>query len=167
MLLWDTEISWLFPWIQHFRKDTKLKISIINFSLIFILKKTQNQQNRIFILKKVLTLSHAMPKVFKFLTCALTLYFGYVVCGWLVLGPFNPKFRTLIITSQTLFSLLNGDDMFATFRMLEPGGPSFFSQFYLYSFICLFIYTVLSLFISVVMDSYETIKVIHHSNSGI
>lgn len=106
----------------------------------------------------VLTLSHAMPKVFKFLTCALTLYFGYVVCGWLVLGPFNPKFRTLIITSQTLFSLLNGDDMFATFRMLEPGGPSFFSQFYLYSFICLFIYTVLSLFISVVMDSYETIK---------
>ncbi|CAG5095522.1 Oidioi.mRNA.OKI2018_I69.XSR.g14222.t1.cds [Oikopleura dioica] len=106
----------------------------------------------------VLTLSHAMPKVFKFLTCALTLYFGYVVCGWLVLGPFNSKFRNPIITSQTLFSLLNGDDMFATFRMLEPGGPSFFSQIYLYSFICLFIYTVLSLFISVVMDSYETIK---------
>ena len=107
-----------------------------------------------------------MPKVFKFLTCALTLYFGYVVCGWLVLGPFNPKFRTLIITSQTLFSLLNGDDMFATFRMLEPGGPSFFSQFYLYSFICLFIYTVLSLFISVVMDSYETIKVFLLKNPG-
>lgn len=111
------------------------------------------------ILLTVLTLSHAMPKVFKFLTCALTLYFGYVVCGWLVLGPFNSKFRNPIITSQTLFSLLNGDDMFATFRMLEPGGPSFFSQIYLYSFICLFIYTVLSLFISVVMDSYETIKV--------
>lgn len=106
----------------------------------------------------VLTLSHAMPKVFKFLSCALTLYSGYVVCGWLVLGPFNPKFRTLTITSETLFSLLNGDDMFATFRMLEPGGPHIFSQIYLYSFICIFIYTVLSLFIAVVMDSYDTIK---------
>ena len=106
----------------------------------------------------VLTISHAMPRVVKFLTCAMTLYAGYVICGWLVLGPFNEKFRTLTITSETLFSLLNGDDMFNTFQVLKPEGPFVFSQIYLYSFICIFIYTVLSLFISVVMDSYETIK---------
>jgi len=106
----------------------------------------------------VLTISSAMPNVLKFLSCALTLYTGYVLCGWLVLGPFNDKFRTLTVTSETLFSLLNGDDMFNTFQMLEPRGPFVFSQIYLYSFICVFIYVVLSLFISVVMDSYETIK---------
>lgn len=61
-----------------------------------------------------------MPNVLKFLSCALTLYTGYVLCGWLVLGPFNDKFRTLTVTSETLFSLLNGDDMFNTFQMLEP-----------------------------------------------
>jgi mucolipin 3 len=106
----------------------------------------------------VLTISTAMPNVLKFLSCALTLYTGYALCGWLVLGPFNEKFRTLTITSETLFSLLNGDDMFNTFQLLRPSGPFIFSQFYLYSFICVFIYVVLSLFISVVMDSYETIK---------
>lgn len=68
----------------------------------------------------VLTISSAMPNVLKFLSCALTLYTGYVLCGWLVLGPFNDKFRTLTVTSETLFSLLNGDDMFNTFQMLEP-----------------------------------------------
>ena len=71
----------------------------------------------------VLTISHAMPRVIKFLTCALTLYSGYVICGWLVLGPFNEKFATLTITSETLFSLLNGDDMFNTFQVLKPDGP--------------------------------------------
>ena len=106
----------------------------------------------------VLTISHAMPRVVKFLTCATTLYAGYVICGWLVLGPFNEKFRTLSITSETLFSLLNGDDMFNTYQIMRPEGPVLFSQIYLYSFICIFIYVVLSLFISVVMDSYETIK---------
>ena len=57
---------------------------------------------------------------FKFLSCALTLYCGYALCGWLVLGPYNDKFRTLTVTSETLFSLLNGDDMFNTFEILEP-----------------------------------------------
>jgi len=106
----------------------------------------------------VLTISTALPNVLKFLSCALTLYCGYALCGWLVLGPFNDKFRTLTVTSETLFSLLNGDDMFNTFQILEPRGPLLFSQVYLYSFICVFIYVVLSLFISVVMDSYDTIK---------
>ena len=83
----------------------------------------------------VLTISSALPNVikvnfafqskflltsFKFLSCALTLYCGYALCGWLVLGPFNDKFRTLTVTSETLFSLLNGDDMFNTFQLLEP-----------------------------------------------
>lgn len=111
----------------------------------------------------VLTIAHATPRVVKFLTCAMTLYAGYCICGWLVLGPFNEKFRTMVITSETLFSLLNGDDMFNTFQVLKPEGPFVFCQFYLYSFICIFIYMVLSLFISVVMDSYETIK----ANNGV
>lgn len=71
------------------------------------------------------------------------------------------KFKNLSTTSECLFALLNGDDMFATFAVLDPKGQSiiwWFSRLYLYSFICLFIYVVLSLFISIIMDSYETIK---------
>ncbi|NXI15777.1 MCLN1 protein, partial [Irena cyanogastra] len=57
-------------------------------------------------------------------------------------------------------SLVNGDDMFATFAALRPSGALvwLFSQVYLYSFSALFIYMVLSLFIALITGSYDTIK---------
>ena len=63
-------------------------------------------------------------------------------------------------TSECLFSLINGDDMFATFSSIPMQSLSVwvYSRVYLYTFICLFIYVVLSLFISIIMDTYEIIK---------
>ena len=58
-------------------------------------------------------------------------------------------------------SLINGDDMFATFNSIpmDDSVPVWvFSRLYLYGFICLFIYVVLSLFISIIMDTYEVVK---------
>lgn len=86
---------------------------------------------------------------------------GFCFCGWVVLGPYHLKFRTLSRASECLFSLMNGDDMFATFYITDYGQHLmiwWFSRFYFYLFICLFIYVVLSLFIAIIMDSYETIK---------
>ncbi|XP_045451127.1 mucolipin-3-like [Melitaea cinxia] len=108
----------------------------------------------------ILTLKKAAPKIFRFSCCALLLYAGYMFCGWLVLGPYHMKFRSLATTSECLFSLINGDDMFATFSIMSRKSPMlwWFSRVYLYSFISLYIYVVLSLFISVIMDAYDTIK---------
>lgn len=71
------------------------------------------------------------------------------------------QFRTLDKVTECLFSLLNGDDMYATFlRMRDKSYMVWlFSRLYLYSFISLFIYMVLSLFIALITDTYETIKV--------
>lgn len=108
----------------------------------------------------ILTLKKAAPKIFRFSTCALLLYAGFMFCGWLILGPYHMKFKTLATTSECLFSLINGDDMFATFSVMSTKSPMlwWFSRVYLYSFISLYIYVVLSLFISVIMDAYDTIK---------
>ncbi|XP_013188452.2 mucolipin-3-like [Amyelois transitella] len=108
----------------------------------------------------ILTLKKAAPKIFRFLICALLLYAGFTFCGWLILGPYHMKFRSLATTSECLFSLINGDDMFATFSIMSKKSPMlwWFSRIYLYSFISLYIYVVLSLFISVIMDAYDTIK---------
>ncbi|XP_047534858.1 mucolipin-3-like [Vanessa atalanta] len=108
----------------------------------------------------ILTLKKAAPKIFRFSCCALLLYAGFTFCGWLVLGPYHMKFRSLATTSECLFSLINGDDMFATFSIMSKKSPMlwWFSRVYLYSFISLYIYVVLSLFISVIMDAYDTIK---------
>nr|NVI71352.1 transient receptor potential cation channel, mucolipin ortholog [Cucujiformia] len=62
----------------------------------------------------ILTLEKAAPQVARFLLCAILIYSGFTFCGWLVLGPYHLKFRSLSTTSECLFSLINGDDMFAT-----------------------------------------------------
>ncbi|KAK0074543.1 hypothetical protein PV325_008170 [Microctonus aethiopoides] len=109
----------------------------------------------------ILTLKKAAPKVARFLICAILIYAGFTFCGWLVLGPYHMKFRSLATTSECLFALINGDDMFATFSITSFKSPMlwWYSRIYLYTFISLYIYVVLSLFISVIMDAYDTIKV--------
>lgn len=71
------------------------------------------------------------------------------------------QFRTLGKVTECLFSLINGDDMYATFLKTRDNCYMvwLFSRLYLYSFISLFIYMVLSLFIALITDTYETIKV--------
>lgn len=109
----------------------------------------------------ILTLKCAAPKILRFLMCAIMIYAGFMFCGWLVLGPYHIKFRSLATTSECLFSLINGDDMFATFSIMSTKSTMlwWFSRIYLYSFISLYIYVVLSLFIAVILDAYDTIKV--------
>uniref|UniRef100_A0A3Q3XHJ3 Uncharacterized protein n=1 Tax=Mola mola TaxID=94237 RepID=A0A3Q3XHJ3_MOLML len=108
----------------------------------------------------ILTMKVAFPKVLRFCCCAGMIYLGYTFCGWIVLGPYHEKFEQLSRVAECLFSLLNGDDMFATFAQLKDKNTLvwFFSRIYLYSFISMFIYMVLSLFIALINDSYETVK---------
>ncbi|XP_069553281.1 mucolipin-1a [Brachyistius frenatus] len=108
----------------------------------------------------IVTLRAAFPNVIRFCCCVAVIYLGYCFCGWIVLGPYHVKFRSLSMVSECLFSLINGDDMFVTFSEMQESSTLVwvFSQVYLYSFISLFIYMVLSLFIALITGAYETIK---------
>ncbi|XP_069823783.1 mucolipin-1 [Dendropsophus ebraccatus] len=108
----------------------------------------------------IVTLRVALPDVIRFCCCAAVIYLGYCFCGWIVLGPYHVKFRSLSMVSECLFSLINGDDMFVTFSEMQNSSYLvwMFSQLYLYTFISLFIYMVLSLFIALITGAYETIK---------
>lgn len=108
----------------------------------------------------IVTLQAAFPNVIRFCCCVAVIYLGYCFCGWIVLGPYHVKFRSLSSVSECLFSLINGDDMFVTFSGMQESSMLVwvFSQVYLYTFISLFIYMVLSLFIALITGAYETIK---------
>ncbi|XP_010900410.2 mucolipin-3 isoform X2 [Esox lucius] len=108
----------------------------------------------------ILTLRAAFPNVVRFIGCAGIIYLGYCFCGWIVLGPYHEKFRTLNTVSECLFSLINGDDMFPTFKHMQQKSYLvwLFSRVYLYTFVSLFIYMILSLFITLITDTYDTIK---------
>merc|ERR1711874_498732 len=105
----------------------------------------------------ILTMKGAAPNMFRFLICSSFLYVGFSFAGWVILGPYHFKFETLMSTSECLFSLVNGDDMFATFSS-PPMEKAISTWIYLYFFISVFIYVILSLFISIIMDTYELIK---------
>ena len=108
----------------------------------------------------LVTLKVAFPQVVRFLVCAGIIYFGFTFCGWVVFGPYHEKFKDIITTSECLFSLVNGDDMFNTFKLMDTDDYTLwiFSKIYLYLFISLFIFVVLSLFIGIISDTYERIK---------
>lgn len=113
----------------------------------------------------LVTLKLATPSIIRFFVCASLLFAGFMFCGWVVLGPFHRKFRTLTVTAECLYSMINGDDLFNTYVELTPRTPSLtwiFSKVYLYTFISLFIYVVLSLFIGIIGDTYERIRDLHH-----
>ena len=103
----------------------------------------------------VLTLSVAIPNILRLLICILAIYLGYVLCGWVVFGPYCYKFASIGQTVDTLFAVVNGDEILDSFLKVEGNGPflSFFSKIYFYSFISLFIYVVLSVMISLIGDA--------------
>ena len=86
---------------------------------------------------------------------------GFLFGGWIVLGPYHTKFRTLSTTFETMFGLINGDDMYTTFANIETESVYIwiFSELYLYSFSCLFVYVISSLVIALIIDGYDTVKV--------
>ncbi|KAM3875885.1 mucolipin-3 [Diretmus argenteus] len=115
----------------------------------------------------LLTLRAAFPNVIRFICCAGIIYLSYCFCGWIVLGPYHEKFRTLNTVSECLFSLINGDDMYPTFKNMKQKNMLVwvFSRVYLYTFVSLFIYMILSLFITLITNTYDTIK--QQQQSGI
>ncbi|XP_056270189.1 mucolipin-3-like isoform X3 [Pseudoliparis swirei] len=108
----------------------------------------------------ILTMRAAFPNVIRFICCAGIIYMSYCFCGWIVLGPYHEKFQTLNTMSECLFSLINGDDMFATFQEMKRKSTLvwLFSRVYRYTFISLFIYMILNLFITIITDTYYRIK---------
>uniref|UniRef100_A0A0K0DXI4 PKD_channel domain-containing protein n=1 Tax=Strongyloides stercoralis TaxID=6248 RepID=A0A0K0DXI4_STRER len=108
----------------------------------------------------VLTLKKSLPNIMRFMVCTIILYLGFLFSGWVLIGPYSYKFRTISLSSETLFSLVNGDDMFPTFATINDSNTSIkmIGTVYIYVFVSFFIYVVLSLFIAIIMDAYEIIK---------
>ena len=68
------------------------------------------------------------------------------------------QFETFDGTFYALFTMLNGDDLWNTYTGITPlddAGVYVFSQIFFTIFLMLFIYAVLNLFISLIIESYE------------
>ncbi|KAL5466999.1 hypothetical protein EMCRGX_G031164 [Ephydatia muelleri] len=103
-------------------------------------------------------LDRAAPQLFKYILFVTILFLAFMLCGWVVLSPFHKKFATLTQSFNTLFTVLNGDDLYSTFTTFEISEINLvyiFGHAFLTIFMTLFIYTVLNLFISLIVEAHE------------
>ncbi|KAL5466986.1 hypothetical protein EMCRGX_G031151 [Ephydatia muelleri] len=106
----------------------------------------------------------AFPRLFKYIVFVTILYVAFMLFGWILLSPFHSKFSSIDETFYTLFTVLNGDDLYNTFvgfRMAENAPVYIFSQAYLTTFMALFIYAILNLFVSLIVEAREDSQNIH------
>lgn len=109
----------------------------------------------------ILAIRSGIPYILRFMTTTMLIYGGYVLCGWLVLSPFHLKFRHLSTTSEALFSLAQGDDMFVTFENLNAKDDIvvwYFCRCYIYSFVIMFMYIIASQVVAIFSLSFDTIN---------
>lgn len=73
------------------------------------------------------------------------------------------QFKDFSLSMESLYCILNGDDLYTTFEEAHSNTQSFavklFSEVYLVLFIFIFIYIVLSLFIGIFSQAYESLSV--------
>jgi hypothetical protein len=114
----------------------------------------------------ITTLRKSLPRVAKFLVGVMPVFLGYGLFGVSFFGMHSESFSDLDQASVTLFSLLNGDSIYDIFAELEAIN-AVVSRIYLYSFITLFIYAVLNVFIAIVEDAFFASKAFQLQSSSI
>ena len=78
------------------------------------------------------------PRVSKFLLGVLPIFIGYALLGLICFGDVSERFSNLTETLRTLFSVVNGDIIYDTFRAIDFAGVG--GQIYIYVYILIFTY---------------------------
>ncbi|KAL4227191.1 Mucolipin-2 [Mactra antiquata] len=109
------------------------------------------------------TLSRAISDVIAYMICVTVLFVGFWICGYVVLGPYNVKFETPASTAETLFALVNGDEIFATIAMFDDdqtGSSSIglFARFYIGVYVCIYTIVVINVLVALFLSAYDAIK---------
>ena len=105
------------------------------------------------------SLSHGLPSVARFTLGCVPIFMAYVGAATVFFGRTSQSFGSIGETVTTLFSLLNGDTMLDTFDSIGPASEwkSGLGRLFLGSFIMLFSYAVLNVFISIISQAWEEV----------
>jgi hypothetical protein len=78
------------------------------------------------------TLNISFPMVIRYISGVLPMYIGFILFGYCLFWE-SERFGSISSTMRTLFSMINGDSVYATFEDLKRDN-FFISQIYLYIF---------------------------------
>ena len=106
----------------------------------------------------ITTMRKAMPRVTRYVISVMPVYMGYTLAGLAMFSHYSERFSTLTKVALTLFAVLNGDEILATYQSLYPYPYQIVANVYMYSFCILFITSILNLFIFIIEDAYHLAK---------
>jgi len=101
----------------------------------------------------ILTLEHALPSLLPFLIGVFPIFLGYSLFAVSYFGNTTNMFEYPTDAFVQLFSVLNGDVIYLTFKSLWRSNSTWVNL-YLFSFITIFMYLVLNVVIALVEHSY-------------
>ena len=105
----------------------------------------------------VRALSVATAPTIRFLVSIAPLYVGYAFLGLTLFSNISDLFSSFSRACVTLFALLCGDNILVTFNSLTPAGLML-SRVYVYSFIGIFIFAVLNMFIAIIEEVFDVVR---------
>jgi hypothetical protein len=113
----------------------------------------------------VATLQIGIPRVLKFLVGVAPLLIAYNFVGMIFFSNYSPFFANFGAGMITLFAVMNGDEVADAFDQVTSAQP-IMAQIYWYTYICLFIFVVLNIFISIIEAAHEITELRHHAIFG-
>jgi hypothetical protein len=125
----------------------------------FNLMRCFEYQPRYYLL--VHTLTHGLPGVGRFILGCLPIFIAFTGAATIFFGRAAQSFGSLSGTVTTLFSLLNGDTMLDTFDAVDDPKHQLSSgvgRLFLASFIMLFSYAVLNVFIAIIEQAWQDVQ---------
>ena len=96
-----------------------------------------------------------LPVVTRFAVGGAPLLLGFACLGMALFSEVTDKFSSLENSLMTLFSVMNGDVILETSRELHKGA---LGDIYLVCFVAVFIFVIMSVFISIIQDAYIQAK---------
>ncbi|KAL0234555.1 hypothetical protein PCE1_001591 [Barthelona sp. PCE] len=101
------------------------------------------------------TFKKAAPMLSKFMVSIIPVYGGYAAYGYMVFGSMSSRwFGSYVQSIITLFCMMNGDQMRDIFDEMYAVSPTA-SRIFGYTFVILFIYAVLNIFIVICEHAYH------------
>ena len=145
--------------VETFQNIRRFVLALSCFMTMFLCLSYFRNIPRYYVLMKAM--AHSLPHLARFLTAVIPIFFGYAFMGIAMFGSYSKYFKNLDRALVTLYCVLNGDsvrDMFLALDQTDELLIRIFSKLYLYTFICLFIYNVLNVTLTIVQDTYIGIK---------
>eukprot|EP01156_Anaeramoeba_ignava_P022877 Anaeramoba_ignava/c21132_g1_i2.p2 GENE.c21132_g1_i2~~c21132_g1_i2.p2 ORF type:complete len:168 (-),score=37.93 c21132_g1_i2:76-579(-) len=123
------------------------------FLACYILTYYFQWHERFYIL--ITTLKEALPDVIRCILGTLPMFFGFTFMATIFYGSYSLVFSTIDQSAVTLFAVMNGDVIRDSFNrsFRHSNSMAFISRVYEYIFVCIFMYTFLNVFITIVEEA--------------